>query len=126
MKIITGALAAATILALAAQAHAQKPDEGGQGGAAEAAANGQFSMTIRNTNATMSIERLWVAQAGVASAPWTEVTMQEPILPNTDSTFTIPASSGRCFYDVRMRFSDGGDATTGNVNVCRHDTLTAH
>lgn len=126
MKIITG-LCVAGVLVAGGAAHAQKPPAGGgSSGAAEAAANGQYSMTIRNTNQTMSIERLWVANAGTQSAQWTEVTMQHPIQPGTDSTFTIPATTGRCFYNVRMRFSDGGDASTPNVNVCRHDVLSAH
>ena len=96
------------------------------GAAAPAAGADTYSMTIRNTNATMSIERVWVAPAGASNTPWEELTLNHPILPNEESTFTVPASTGRCFYDVRMRFSDGGDATTGNTNVCRHDTLTAH
>lgn len=95
-------------------------------GGSTAATEGDFSMTIQNQNATMSIERVWVAPAGQSNTPWEEVTLDHPILPNEESTFTVPASTGRCFYDVRMRFSDGGDATTGNTNVCRHDTLRAH
>lgn len=98
----------------------------GPGGGQTAASSGDFSMTIANTNETMTIERVWVAPAGQSNTPWEEVTLNHPILPNEESTFTVPASTGRCFYDVRMRFSDGGDATTGNVNVCRHDTLRAH
>lgn len=80
-------------------------------------AAGERGFTVSNTNGKASIVKLWYAQSGSGKA-FQEMDLKYPIGPSSRSTFTVPASD-YCLYDVRLRFNDGTEQETNNVNVCK-------
>jgi hypothetical protein len=88
-----------------------------------ALAAADHGFTIANTNARASIDRIWYMQAG-SGQPYQEISLNYAIGPNHKSDFTVPPSD-YCLYDVRIKFSDGTQVDTPNVNVCRGTTITA-
>lgn len=48
---------------------------------------------------------------------------REAIRPKSESTFTM--SNENCLFDIKVRFSDGYEATFNNVNICRSDRVLA-
>ena len=89
---------------------------------AAAMADGRkFSVTNRHASAV--IQRVWFVQVG-SNGAWTEVPLDYPIKPNNMSPFTMPAGDA-CLYNIKIHFSDGGEQTFENVNVCRGDEVTA-
>lgn len=83
----------------------------------------EHGFTLANTNAKASINRIWYMQSG-SGQPYQEIILAYPIGPNTKSDFTV-APSDYCLYDVRVRFDDGTEQDTANVNVCRRATINA-
>lgn len=82
------------------------------------------NFTVTNTNAKVSIQRVWTARDGEAGDPWHEVTLSYPIKPNTTSNFTM-GDGDVCLYDIKVQFSDNVVQQFANVNVCRGQTVTA-
>lgn len=78
--------------------------------------------TVSNTNGKAAIVKLWYAQSGSGKA-FQEMDLKYPIGPSSRSSFTVPASD-YCLYDVRIKFSDGTEQETNNVNVCRGGSVT--
>lgn len=81
------------------------------------------SFYVNNTNAKVSVQRVWYAQAGT-NENWEEVFLDYPIKPNNKSSFTM-GSGDVCLYDIKLKFSDGYEQTFENVNVCRGDGVHA-
>jgi hypothetical protein len=75
-----------------------------------------------NRNSQRSIQQVFFANAG-ESDPWQAANVDEAIRPKSKSTFTI--SGENCLFDVKVKFSDGYEATFNNVNVCRGDRVLA-
>lgn len=91
--------------------------------AAPAHAAAERGFTVANTNGKASIVKLWVAQTGSGKA-YVEMTLKYPIGPNSKSVFSVPTSD-YCLYDVRLKFDDGTEQETNNVNVCRGASVNA-
>ena len=89
------------------------------------AANAQTArgFEVVNTNDSVSIQRVWSAQAGL-TVPWRAADMNGPVYPNQRSAFAMNDGPS-CFYDVKVQFSDGYEQTFANVNVCRFDRVRA-
>jgi hypothetical protein len=81
------------------------------------------SFYVNNTNDSVSVQRVWYAQAGTNQV-WQEVYLDYPIKPNTKSSFTM-GNGDVCLYDVKIKFSDGVEQSFENVNVCRGDGVRA-
>ena len=77
---------------------------------------------VVNTNDDVSIQQVYVANAG-ESDPWRPANMDHAIAPGTQSSFTVPGDA--CFYDVKVRFSEGAEQTFDNVDVCKGDRVVA-
>ncbi len=86
------------------------------------AADDRF-FVVKNTNQDVSIQQVWTARAGTRD-PWTEADVDYPIAPGTESEFGM-GTGNNCFYDVRVKFSDGVVQTFANVNTCRGDRVIA-
>jgi hypothetical protein len=80
------------------------------------------TLTVVNRNSSRAIQQVWFANAG-ESDPWQEANVEEAIRPQSESTFTM--SGENCLFDIKVRFSDGYEATFNNVNVCRGDRVLA-
>ena len=74
------------------------------------------NFTIYNSNANVSIQRVWTARAGESRDPWHEVTLQYAIKPNMSSNFTM-GDGDVCLYDIKVQFSDEVIQQFANVNV---------
>ena len=81
------------------------------------------SFYVNNTNGSVSVQRVWYAQAGT-NQTWQEVYLDYPIKPNTKSSFTM-GNGDVCIYDIKIKFSDGYEQEFENVNVCRGDGVKA-
>ena len=79
------------------------------------------NFTVKNTNAKVSIQRVWYARAGEEGDPWHEVMLDYAVKPGTTSNFTM-GSGDICLYDVKVQFSDAYVQQKDNINVCRGDT----
>ncbi len=82
------------------------------------------NFTINNTNADVSVQRVWTARAGESKDPWHEVDMKYAIKPKTTSNFTM-GDGDVCLYDIKIQFSDEVTQQFDNVNVCKGETVTA-
>lgn len=80
--------------------------------------------TAVNNNYNYSIQTVWYAPSGV-SGNWLATDMNAPISPRSSSRFTMAAGS-RCFYDIRVQFSDDVVQTFTNINVCRGDRTISY
>jgi hypothetical protein len=81
------------------------------------------NFTVKNTNAKVSIQRVWYARAGEDGDPWHEVMLDYAVRPNATSNFTM-GQGDICLYDIKVQFSDAYEQTRANINVCRGDTAT--
>ena len=79
------------------------------------------NFTIKNTNDSVSVQRVWTARAGESGDPWHEVMLDYAIKPGSTSNFTM-GTGDICLYDVKVQFSDAVVQTRANINVCRGDT----
>ena len=93
------------------------------GAATSAAAADDRYFIVKNTNQDVSIQQVWTARAGTRD-PWAEADVDYPIAPGTQSEFSM-GSGDSCFYDVRVKFSDGVVQSFSNVNTCRGDRVVA-
>ncbi len=80
------------------------------------------TLTVVNRNSSRATQQVWFANAG-ESDPWQEANVNEAISPKSESTFTM--SGENCLFDIKVRFSDGYEATFNNVNICRGDRVLA-
>ena len=94
------------------------------GSASVAHAGSERSFGVNNSNSSYSIQNVWFAQAGTRQA-WQTGDMDSPVGPQTRTTFTLSGAASVCFYDVKVRFSDGVEQQFANVNVCRGDYVRA-
>ena len=90
-------------------------------GVATAAMPSGRNFTIKNTNAKVSVQRVWYARAGEEGDPWHEIMLDYAIKPGTTSNFTM-GEGDVCLYDVKVQFSDQYVQQRDNINVCRGDT----
>ncbi|WP_299427357.1 hypothetical protein [Sphingomonas bacterium] len=79
------------------------------------------NFTIKNTNASVSVQRVWYARAGEEGDPWHEVMLDYAVKPGRTSNFTMGAGDV-CLYDIKVQFSDSVIQQRDNINVCRGDT----
>lgn len=81
------------------------------------------NFTIYNSNADVSVQRVWTARAGESKDPWHEVEMKYAVKPKSSSNFTM-GTGDVCLYDIKVQFSDEVVQQVDNVNVCRGQTIT--
>ncbi len=79
---------------------------------------------LENTNASVSIQRVWTALAGDKDDARTPATLNSQVDPGELTSFSL-GEGPSCFYDVKVQFSDGYEQTFANVNVCNYDKVTA-
>ena len=89
-----------------------------------ASANAYRAFQVSNTNSNYSIQAVSFAQAGT-SDEWHFANMNYAVSPNSNTTFTFPGAESVCFYDIKVKFSDGYEQQFANVNVCRGDIVRA-
>ncbi len=98
------------------------------GAALPAAAADSRGFQIYNSNGSIKIEEVWSAPVNTPGLPqtiWVEADMQGPIMPGTTATFDLPTGY-TCYYDLKVRFSDGYEQTYASINVCRYDRVQAN
>jgi len=80
------------------------------------------TVTVVNRNSGRSIQEVFFANAG-ESDPWQPADLASPVAPQSSKVLSMSGSN--CFFDIKVRFSDGYEATFTNVNVCRNDRVLA-
>ena len=90
--------------------------------AAPSLADSSHRFTVKNSNASLSITRIWYVPS--SDGPWRELDKPTEIKPKTSSTIAV-SSQDLCIFDVKVQFSDGVSQVFENVNACKGDTVVA-
>ncbi|WP_448951007.1 hypothetical protein [Labrys neptuniae] len=80
------------------------------------------TVTVVNRNSGRSIQEVFFANAG-ENDPWQSADLESPVAPQSSKILSMSGSN--CFFDIKVRFSDGYETTFPNVNVCHNDSVLA-